>query len=272
MPNDIRHWDGYHQAVRKSTWGANKAVLAALANGRPISADLAARAGNYARSSGTKKPDVWWDNFPPKREDKMNEQILSELKRNNQLLASNNRLLMELLESIQAQNAATWHTTPEGLPICSKHNAVMQKREKQGDVWHSHKIVDPHTGEEHYCRGYETINGSGWNVEPHVSKTANPIAGFEFRDKALATMNGDAFFDYTWAYLSSGKTCYGNEANVRAIAARVAGKTWQPDAGKGSRKLLDALVEYCAERNKCTGDKKAAHAAGITAAQAVWAK
>jgi hypothetical protein len=29
----------------------------------------------------------------------------------------------------------------------------MQRREKQGDVWHSHKVLDEH-GTELYCRGY----------------------------------------------------------------------------------------------------------------------
>lgn len=67
MPNDMRHWDACYQAVTKSTWGANKAALAAYANGRPISDDIRARCGSYAQASG-RKPDVWWDDFPPKKE------------------------------------------------------------------------------------------------------------------------------------------------------------------------------------------------------------
>jgi hypothetical protein len=52
------------------------------------------------------------------------------------------------------QPAATdWQRTPEGEPLCPKHQVVMQRREKQGDVWHSHKVLDEH-GTELYCRGY----------------------------------------------------------------------------------------------------------------------
>jgi hypothetical protein len=47
-----------------------------------------------------------------------------------------------------------WRRTPDGLPICAKHNAVMTKREKHSDVWHSHKIVDLRTGEELFCKGF----------------------------------------------------------------------------------------------------------------------
>lgn len=47
-----------------------------------------------------------------------------------------------------------WQRTPDGLPLCPRHGAVMGKREKQGDVWHSHAVVHPITGEELWCRGY----------------------------------------------------------------------------------------------------------------------
>lgn len=40
--------------------------------------------------------------------------------------------------------------TPDGLPICPIHGTPMQKREKQGDTWFSHRL--PGGG---YCRGYE---------------------------------------------------------------------------------------------------------------------
>lgn len=46
-----------------------------------------------------------------------------------------------------------WQRTPEGEPICPVHNVVMQRREKQGDVWHSHKVTGKN-GKECYCRGY----------------------------------------------------------------------------------------------------------------------
>jgi hypothetical protein len=50
--------------------------------------------------------------------------------------------------------AQPWATTPEGTPICPRHNIPMQKREKQGDTWHSHKITT--SGKDYYCRGYPT--------------------------------------------------------------------------------------------------------------------
>lgn len=52
-----------------------------------------------------------------------------------------------------APAAVDWQRTPEGAPICPVHGVVMQRREKQGDVWHSHKVVDAQ-GHERYCRGY----------------------------------------------------------------------------------------------------------------------
>jgi hypothetical protein len=45
---------------------------------------------------------------------------------------------------------------PEGEPdpsICPIHHVQMQRREKQGDVWYSHKAIDPETGAEYWCRG-----------------------------------------------------------------------------------------------------------------------
>ena len=34
-----------------------------------------------------------------------------------------------------------WPKGPDGSPLCLKHNAVMVRREKQGDEWFSHRIV-----------------------------------------------------------------------------------------------------------------------------------
>lgn len=57
-------------------------------------------------------------------------------------------------------SAAAWATTPEGLPICPRHGVAMKRREKQGDVWHSHNLGD----EDHplYCRGYAGKESPGW--------------------------------------------------------------------------------------------------------------
>lgn len=54
--------------------------------------------------------------------------------------------------------------TPEGDPICPKHGVVMRKREKQGDIWHSHGIVDQRTSEKMYCRGYASVSSPGYDV------------------------------------------------------------------------------------------------------------
>jgi hypothetical protein len=38
--------------------------------------------------------------------------------------------------------------------ICPLHHAPMKRRTgKGGDVWYSHKAVDPDTGAEYWCRG-----------------------------------------------------------------------------------------------------------------------
>jgi hypothetical protein len=57
-----------------------------------------------------------------------------------------------------------WQRTPDGLPLCPKHRVVMPTREKQGDRWHSHQVLDERTGELVYCRGYAGPNSPGWGV------------------------------------------------------------------------------------------------------------
>ncbi|MCP4994317.1 MAG: hypothetical protein GY934_11115 [Gammaproteobacteria bacterium] len=63
--------------------------------------------------------------------------------------------------------------TAEGLPICPKHGVPMQKREKQGDTWYSHKVPDPVTGEVTYCRGYAAPSSPGYAIEPDKSTPAS---------------------------------------------------------------------------------------------------
>jgi hypothetical protein len=55
--------------------------------------------------------------------------------------------------------------TADGLPICARHNVPMRKRERQGDEWHSHKVIAP-DGSELYCRGYDGPDSPGFRVEP----------------------------------------------------------------------------------------------------------
>lgn len=73
-----------------------------------------------------------------------------------------------------AINGDTWLRTPDGLPICPKHNAVMGKREKQGDTWYSHQVADPRTGEIHYCRGYQCKSGPGYDIDAAISVDDDP--------------------------------------------------------------------------------------------------
>ena len=47
-----------------------------------------------------------------------------------------------------------WKRTPSGEPLCPRHGVAMSKRERQGDTWHSHRVMHPETAEELYCRGY----------------------------------------------------------------------------------------------------------------------
>jgi hypothetical protein len=64
-----------------------------------------------------------------------------------------------------ARTGDTWQRTPEGLPICPKHGAVLRERLKQGDSWHSHAVITQ-SGEELYCRGYPGPSSPGWEVAP----------------------------------------------------------------------------------------------------------
>lgn len=55
--------------------------------------------------------------------------------------------------------------TPEGLPICPRHEVVMKLREKQGDSWYSHMMKGPR-GEELWCRGHAGPDSPGWDAPP----------------------------------------------------------------------------------------------------------
>jgi hypothetical protein len=66
-----------------------------------------------------------------------------------------------------------WPRTPEGTPMCPKHHVPMSLREKQGDEWWSHSVIDQN-GEKHYCRGYAGKLSPGWNVVPAGQKPPTP--------------------------------------------------------------------------------------------------
>jgi len=37
--------------------------------------------------------------------------------------------------------------------VCPVHHVAMQKREKHGETWWSHKAINPETNEEYWCKG-----------------------------------------------------------------------------------------------------------------------
>ena len=78
------------------------------------------------------------------------------------------------LETLARAKSCDFARTPEGLPICPKHNAVMKKREKQGDTWFSHRVIHPSSGEELYCRGYRSKNSPGFDIPPAQSPSTTP--------------------------------------------------------------------------------------------------
>jgi len=63
-----------------------------------------------------------------------------------------------------ARTGDIWQRTPEGLPMCPKHKVPMPTREKQGDTWYSHRVINSGTGEELYCRGYKGPSSPGWEL------------------------------------------------------------------------------------------------------------
>ena len=58
------------------------------------------------------------------------------------------------------------------LPVCSLHDVAMPRREKDGDVWHSHTVTDADTGAVAYCRGYPAASAPDFSRQggdPHES-------------------------------------------------------------------------------------------------------
>ena len=63
--------------------------------------------------------------------------------------------------------------TAEGLPICPRHGVPMQQRNKQNDLWFSHKMVHPESGETVYCRGYASASSPGYDILLPLATQAN---------------------------------------------------------------------------------------------------
>jgi hypothetical protein len=74
--------------------------------------------------------------------------------------------LGEMRKALAAQGVrprVSYDRTADGAPICPRHGVVMHRREKQGDEWFSHKVVD-RSGKEHFCRGYRGKDSPGYDV------------------------------------------------------------------------------------------------------------
>lgn len=52
---------------------------------------------------------------------------------------------------------------PEGYKYCSKHDAAMPPRERQGDSWNSHNVGTK--DKPIYCKGYRGSDSPGYEVE-----------------------------------------------------------------------------------------------------------
>jgi hypothetical protein len=63
--------------------------------------------------------------------------------------------------------------TAEGLPICPRHGVPMQQRNRNGDLWFSHKMVHPTSGETVYCRGYAGVSSPGYDILLPLSGEGN---------------------------------------------------------------------------------------------------
>lgn len=78
--------------------------------------------------------------------------------------------------------------TAEGLPICPRHGVPMQKREKQGDTWYSHKVTDPTSGEGGYCRGYASPSSPGFDIVSPAPVSAPQVNGHNGNGNGRSTI------------------------------------------------------------------------------------
>ena len=77
--------------------------------------------------------------------------------------------------------------TAEGLPICPRHGVPMQQRNRNGDLWFSHKLVHPETGETMYCRGYASASSPGYDI---LLPLAAPVDQLPSRTSQTQTQTG----------------------------------------------------------------------------------
>jgi len=58
-----------------------------------------------------------------------------------------------------------WQHTPDGHPICPRHNVPMTKSKQPQDNTYAHAITDPLTGEILTCLGYPSKSSPGWHIQ-----------------------------------------------------------------------------------------------------------
>lgn len=83
--------------------------------------------------------------------------------------------------------------TAEGLPICPRHGVPMQQRNRNGDLWYSHKMVHPETGETMYCRGYASASSPGYDLLlPTAVPPENPEKPAAAQQPVASKANGES--------------------------------------------------------------------------------
>jgi hypothetical protein len=107
-----------------------------------------------------------------------NNELLGQLRAQTAILSTISKQLDRLLASEER--------SPEGLPICSRHQVVLRRREKQGDEWFSHRVTLA-DGSTAFCKGRPGKDSPGWDIEapaapaeppapPETPKAATPTA------------------------------------------------------------------------------------------------
>lgn len=117
----------------------------------------------------------------------MNEDLLNLLKQINNNLAR----IANTLESLDHKTPHQYQQTPDGLPICPKHGVPMQKREKQGDTWFSHKVTDAN-GNDQYCRGHAGPNSPGYQASVSGDNLADQLFAYRYGDGTQVATDNDA--------------------------------------------------------------------------------
>jgi len=120
--------------------------------------------------------------------------------------------------------------SPEGLPICPCHGEVMRRREKQGDAWYSHRVIDA-DGEILYCKGRPGADSPGWAIKSPQPRPAQ--AQVEPATSSPEDSSPTAFWSMATALIQAG-SCTHEQAGEIASAA----------TGTWAQKAADLIKEY----------------------------